>query len=450
MTFQAPSGTEGDEETAEGPSWDYGELRSQVEEVLAAHQGRAYSASDEDLKQAKSDRSKLRKLKDFVEDQRKAFKAYCMAPYQAVAAQAKEIVALINSAIDEIDAQIAPVEAKRVAQRRREVRAYFDSQSGPLGDYAEKVFTSPAFYQKSWDNKSTIAKTYQDDIREVIATAAESIALIRTSGHAFQTVLLADYCDALSMDAVSARQAQLDAMSEGAVLGAVEQQAGAIGFKTLKISGTERQMRQLMDYIQVIGMEFEELEDGMPNDPHELETPNFDTFVAFDIETSGTFGAACGDSESVITEIGAVKVVNGEVVDRFSELANPGREIVPHIARLTGITDAMVADRPETAEVVRMFRDFVGDHILMGHNIRSCDIPKINDAAAAAGFAFQNPYFDTYRYARGLQEQQGWESVKLPYLSARFGIEMKDAHRAWCDAEANVGVYLALQRLGEA
>lgn len=432
----------------EKPTWDYGDLKSQVQDVLAAYQGRAYSASDKDLKRAKCDRSVLRKLMNSVEDQRKAFKTFCLAPYLAVDAQAKELVALIRRGIEEIDAQIAPVEAKRVAQRRREVREYFDSQSSVLGDHAEKVFAGQAFYQKSWDNKSTSAKTYQDEIRERIATAAESIALIRSSGHAYQTVLLADYYDTLSMDAVKVRQEQLNAMSDDAVLGATEQQAGAIGFKTLKITGTERQMRQLVDYMQVIGMEFEEIEDGMPKDPHELEAPNFDTFVAFDIETSGTHGAACGDMDAVITEIGAVKVINGEVVERFSQLANPGRQIVPHIARLTGITDEMVADKPETAAVVRMFRDFVGDHILMGHNIRNCDIPKINDAAAAAGFAFQNPYFDTYRYARRFKEEQGWESVNLSYLAARFGIETGDAHRAWCDAEANVGVYLALRDLG--
>ena len=96
-----------------------------------------------------------------------------------------------------------------------------------------------------------------------------------------------------------------------------------------------------------------------------------------------------------------------------------------------------------------MFKDFAGDHILLGHNIKNCDIPKINDAAALAGYSFENPYFDTYRYARRFKEQQGWPSVSLSFFSDMFGIEQEDAHRASCDAEANAGVYFALRELGE-
>jgi DNA polymerase III epsilon subunit-like protein len=59
----------------------------------------------------------------------------------------------------------------------------------------------------------------------------------------------------------------------------------------------------------------------------------------------------------------------------------------------------------------------------------------------------ENAYFDTYRYAKELKKNYGWENVKLEYLSQQFGISQPDAHRAWCDAEANVGVYFELQKL---
>ena len=65
----------------------------------------------------------------------------------------------------------------------------------------------------------------------------------------------------------------------------------------------------------------------------------------------------------------------------------------------------------------------MGDSVFVGHNIKNCDIPYITRAAKRAGIAFENSYFDTYR-------------------------EQPDAHRAWCDAEANVGVFFKLKELG--
>ena len=59
----------------------------------------------------------------------------------------------------------------------------------------------------------------------------------------------------------------------------------------------------------------------------------------------------------------------------------------------------------------------------------------------------ENPFFDTYLYAKRFKDAQGWENVKLEYLSGVFGIEQNAAHRAWCDAEANVGVYFKLKEL---
>ena len=185
----------------------------------------------------------------------------------------------------------------------------------------------------------------------------------------------------------------------------------------------------------------------MPGNLEELTVPVFDSFVAFDIETSGTFGAAKGDAPSEITEIGAVKVENGEIVSRFTSLCNPGRKITPIATKVTHITDAMVASEPPVDVVIRLFAEFVGDSILVGHNIKSSDLHYITTAANRAGVAFENQFFDTYLYAKTLKEQQNWENVKLEYLSKVFGITQNEAHRAWCDAEANVDVYFKLKEL---
>ena len=97
--------------------------------------------------------------------------------------------------------------------------------------------------------------------------------------------------------------------------------------------------------------------------------------------------------------------------------------------------------------VIRLFAEFVGDSVLVGHNIKSSDLHYITAAANRAGVAFENKFFDTYLYAKTFKEQQGWENVKLEYLSKVFGITQNEAHRAWCDAEANVGVYFKLKEL---
>ena len=77
------------------------------------------------------------------------------------------------------------------------------------------------------------------------------------------------------------------------------------------------------------------------------------------------------------------------------------------------------------------------------------DSLKIVKAAKRAGFPMENAFFDTYRYAKQFQKLQGWDNVKLETLSRIFSIEQQSAHRAWCDAEANVGVYFKLKELGD-
>ena len=101
----------------------------------------------------------------------------------------------------------------------------------------------------------------------------------------------------------------------------------------------------------------------------------------------------------------------------------------------------------EYSDTVKRFKDFVGDAVLVGHNIKSCDIPHITRAAKRAGIRFENEYLDTKALAMKHKEAQGWENIKLTTLSSHFGIIQNEAHRAWCDAEANAYVYLKLKAL---
>ena len=225
----------------------------------------------------------------------------------------------------------------------------------------------------------------------------------------------------------------------------VEDEDKVIGFKTLKLYGTQRQMLRVMTQLDLMEIEYEELEDGMPGSMTEIKDPGFDSFISFDIEHTGTFGYDKGDADPEIIEIGAVKVIDGQIVEKFDELANPGRKIVPRISRLTHITEDMVADKPPVDEVIRRFKEFVGDNILIGHNIKGCDIPHITRAAKRAGVSFENPYLDTKELALSLRDSKGWKNVKLTTLSSYYGIVQNEAHRALCDAEANALLFLKLK-----
>ena len=427
---------------------NFQELKSTLETQLEVYKNIVYSADG--VKAAKKDKAALNKLKKAIDDRRKEIKKAYMEPYLTVEAQAKELVALIDEPLRLITAFISQEEEMEKAARREQIKAYFYQHSAALGNLADIVFASPAFYETKWENKSTTVKAYQDAISAKIQQIAGDTASIRAVGGSHTAALIERYMNTLSMGGITEYKAALDASEQAAatVAAPAASDDNVIGYKVLRLSGTAQQMALIMEQMELLELDVDELEDGMPHDMEELHSPNCDSFVAFDIETTGTYGAANGDAAPEITEIGAVKVVNGQIVERFSQLANPGRKIIPRIARLTHITDDMLLNEPPINEVIAAFKAFVGDSVLVGHNIKNCDIPYITKAAKRAGIAFDNSFFDTYRYAKTKKTAMGWENVKLEYLSEYFGISQPDAHRAWCDAEANVGVYLKLKDLG--
>ena len=426
--------------------YNFEDLKTILEAELVRYQNIAYS--EDDLKEAMADQKKLKDLRKAIDDKRKEIKKIYMQPYEVVEAQTKELIALIDAPLKAIGTYLDSAKEAEKEQKRQEIRAFYDRESAPLVELAEALFESPSFWNPKWDLKSTKAKMWQDEIRAKIAQAAADLSSLQSAGGEHTPALIAKYLECQDMEQVHQFRESLTAAKEiSTTVEAADEQDNVVGWQIMKIHGTRRQMQMLRDQLEIMGMEFEILEDGMPGKLEELNVPDFDSFVAFDIETSGTFGAAKGDVPSEITEIGAVKVENGKIVSRFSSLCNPGRKITPIAMKVTGITDAMVLSEPPVDVVIRLFAEFVGDSILVGHNIKSSDLHYITTAANRAGVAFENKFFDTYLYAKTLKEQQGWENVKLEYLSKVFGITQNEAHRAWCDAEANVDVYFKLKEL---
>jgi DNA polymerase-3 subunit epsilon len=160
-------------------------------------------------------------------------------------------------------------------------------------------------------------------------------------------------------------------------------------------------------------------------------------YVVFDIETTGSSAGKGG-----ITELGALKLVRGDVVDEFSTLVNPGRPIEPFVVRLTGITDRMVAKAPTVPEAMASFEEFVEGSVLVGHNVHfDCSFVT----AARDGSPLPNPILDTLKLARCLVP--GLRRYRLSSLVSHFGVRAMPNHRALSDAAATVGVFLRLLKL---
>jgi DNA polymerase III epsilon subunit family exonuclease len=154
--------------------------------------------------------------------------------------------------------------------------------------------------------------------------------------------------------------------------------------------------------------------------------------VVIDVETTGT-----DPKMSDLVELGAVKVKGTKVVDRWSTFVNPGRPIVGN--QMHGITDKDVKGAPSPSEAVDKLLEFVGDALIVGHNV-GFDLGFIEEAKGD-GFRFQpGTYLDTLVIAR--EGYPGAESYKLPDLARFFGVELSQSHRALPDAEATANLLL--------
>jgi len=152
-----------------------------------------------------------------------------------------------------------------------------------------------------------------------------------------------------------------------------------------------------------------------------------DEFVVFDIETTGLSPLNCE-----ITEIGAVKIKNGEVIDKYNTFVNPKCEIPEEITKLTSITNDMVADAPTIDVILPEFLAFVGGDLLIAHNA-DFDISFIRAAAERLNIPFDAPYLDTLGLSRFLNKEL--KSHKLNILAGHYKLGEFHHHRACDDAE---------------
>ena len=161
-----------------------------------------------------------------------------------------------------------------------------------------------------------------------------------------------------------------------------------------------------------------------------------ETFVVFDIETTGL---SCVMDK--IIEIGAVKVRNGEVLDRFDTFIDPEIPIPAEIVELTSITDADVSGAPKAKEAVKAFLDFCGDAVLVAHNA-PFDTSFIRTACVEYGYEFNYTYVDTCAMSRFVNPEL--KKHKLDTLQEYFHFEDFHHHRADADAEITAKIFYAM------
>jgi DNA polymerase-3 subunit alpha (Gram-positive type) len=159
-----------------------------------------------------------------------------------------------------------------------------------------------------------------------------------------------------------------------------------------------------------------------------------EAYVVFDIETTGF-----SPELNHIIEIGAVKVENGKIIDRFSTFVNPKVPIPYRIEELTHINDSMVIHAPTIDEVLPKFLSFCEGCVMVAHNA-DFDVSFIKKKAADLGIVFQPTYVDTVAMARFLLPSLN--RFKLDTVAKAVGVNLDNHHRAVDDAACTAEIFV--------
>lgn len=164
-------------------------------------------------------------------------------------------------------------------------------------------------------------------------------------------------------------------------------------------------------------------------------------YVVFDLETTGI-----STRRDDIIEISAIRVKDHERTETFSRLVNPGRPIPPEATRVNGITDEMVYGEDGLGVILPEFLNFIGEEILVGHNIQSFDLLFLNRAADMMHTrTVDNDFIDTLYMARNCIPELSHH--RLTDLAEYFKVSTKGAHRALNDCMMNQICYEHMGKL---
>ncbi|MGN0382926.1 MAG: PolC-type DNA polymerase III [Eubacterium sp.] len=164
-----------------------------------------------------------------------------------------------------------------------------------------------------------------------------------------------------------------------------------------------------------------------------------DTYVVFDIETTGF-----SPISDTIIEIGAVKVDNGKIIDKYSVFVNPKRPIPYRIVQLTGITDEMVMGADDLEHILPEFIKFCEGAVMVAHNAEF-DMSFIRENSKRQGIVFEPTVVDTVTMSRALIE--GLNKYTLDSIAKTLNVSLESHHRAVDDAGCTAEIFLKLSKM---
>ncbi len=156
-------------------------------------------------------------------------------------------------------------------------------------------------------------------------------------------------------------------------------------------------------------------------------------YCVFDLETTGI-----SHITEKITEIGIIKIKNGEIIDTFETFVNPEKPIPEEVVNVTHITDDMVKDAETIDKIMPKVLEFMGDSVLVAHNA-DFDIGYMKYNCEQLGLPFNNTHIDTLRLAKAIFPE--FSRYKLGFIADKLGIRVDVAHRALDDVKTLVAVF---------
>ena len=249
--------------------WDFEQIKSQLEQRLEYYKNLVYT--EDDIKSAKNDRSDLNKAKTVIENARKAYKAKCMEPYEALEPKIKELVGMIEVQRHLIDDTVKSFEDKKKKEKEVEIRSYYDKKSFVLGEYADRLYDK--LLDPKWLNASTAKGKYEEGIQIAINNALNDINSIKAMNSPFVDTLIDVYIDTFSMERVETKNAELteahskakfvetpvseSEQTAGEIRNLVSQTLSTDGSNMIKVYATKSQLVQITDFMKAIGVTYE-------------------------------------------------------------------------------------------------------------------------------------------------------------------------------------------------
>lgn len=185
-------------------------------------------------------------------------------------------------------------------------------------------------------------------------------------------------------------------------------------------------------------------QDNLLNFAEEKQVPKYlqnKTFVCYDFETTGLHFAN-GDK---IIEIGAVKIENGKITEKFMSFVDPEKHIPEESSAISGIVDSDVQGAPTADKVLQDFYKWTRGAIIIGYNNINFDNVFLIGQGKEARWNFDNETDDVYKWAQ--KYVRGAKNYKLKTIADKLGVTLDNAHRAVYDALATAEVFIKIQEI---